>query len=280
MIHGDANMAEWASYLKIGTTSLVLSMIEDVFLTDPPELADPVRALAIISSDPTLAATVPLMNGRQVTALDLQQWYLQQAIRYCDPPEGEEEEILGRWTQALSELASLPRLAIGKLDWLAKKSVLEPHFRAEAGWNDTILRALDFKYHSLRPDTSLYTYLVNAGVMERIVTDDEVNLALTSAPPFTRASVRTTGVRQGATISNWDSMSLSGQTMVLDDPFAWVSVSVLSRLGISPTDIMASLARGAGARFRQYASRRLPRCPRCCAAPVARLRFRRRCSHF
>ena len=34
MIVGDANMCEVATYLKIGTTAIVLKMIEDRFLPD------------------------------------------------------------------------------------------------------------------------------------------------------------------------------------------------------------------------------------------------------
>src|ERR687895_2773059 len=72
VIIGDANLAELSTYLKLGSTALVLDLIESGIRFDHLKLADPVRAVHTISHDPTLKATVELANGRKFTGLDIQ----------------------------------------------------------------------------------------------------------------------------------------------------------------------------------------------------------------
>ena len=75
VIIGDANLAEYATYLKLGTAALVIDMIEHGVQFDDLKLDQPVRAVHEISHDPTLKTTVELANGRRYTALDLQSAY-------------------------------------------------------------------------------------------------------------------------------------------------------------------------------------------------------------
>ncbi|HWC31520.1 MAG TPA: proteasome accessory factor PafA2 family protein, partial [Actinomycetota bacterium] len=62
VIVGDANMCEVATFLKVGTTALVLQMIEDEALPDL-SLESPVGALHEVSWDPTLTTTIRLADG-------------------------------------------------------------------------------------------------------------------------------------------------------------------------------------------------------------------------
>src|SRR5512132_2291438 len=82
VIIGDANLAELSTYLKVGTTSLVLSMIENRFISVDLSVENPVRALHAVSHDPTLQTVVPLRSGRKLTAVQLQMEYLEQARKY------------------------------------------------------------------------------------------------------------------------------------------------------------------------------------------------------
>ena len=75
-IIGDANLAEMATYLKVGTTALVLDIIEAGVDLSDLQLARPVTAVHQISHDPTLRQTVALTDGREMTALALQRIYL------------------------------------------------------------------------------------------------------------------------------------------------------------------------------------------------------------
>ena len=54
VIIGDANLAEVSTYLKVGTTALVLAMIEDQFLSVDLTVDRPVATLHAVSHDPTL----------------------------------------------------------------------------------------------------------------------------------------------------------------------------------------------------------------------------------
>ena len=84
VILGDANLAELSTFLKVGTTSLVLAMIEDGWLTDEFRIAEPVRELRSVSHDPTLQHLIRLSDGRSLTALDVQREYLDRARKYVD----------------------------------------------------------------------------------------------------------------------------------------------------------------------------------------------------
>src|SRR6185437_7760435 len=88
VILGDANLAELSTFLKVGTTSLVLAMIEDGWLTDELRIAEPVRELRAVSHDPSLRHLVRLADGRQLTALDVQREYFDRARKYVDDRYG------------------------------------------------------------------------------------------------------------------------------------------------------------------------------------------------
>src|SRR6266699_1884935 len=71
VIVGDANLCEVAQFLKIGTTALVLRLIEDDLLPDL-SLEHPVQALHEVSWDPSCRQTVRIKDGRRVRPLELQ----------------------------------------------------------------------------------------------------------------------------------------------------------------------------------------------------------------
>ncbi len=79
VIIGDANMSEYSTLLKVGTTALVLDMIENGVRFDELRLAEPVRSVHRISHDPTLKTTVELTDGRKMTGLDVQRAYFEKA---------------------------------------------------------------------------------------------------------------------------------------------------------------------------------------------------------
>src|SRR5829696_1021256 len=82
VIIGDANLAELSTYLKVGTTSLVLAMIEAGQRFEDLRLSEPVRAVHQISRDPSLKTVVELVDGRKVTGLDIQRVYFERAAAH------------------------------------------------------------------------------------------------------------------------------------------------------------------------------------------------------
>src|SRR5436190_8205137 len=193
VIIGDANLAELSTYLKVGTTSLVLDLIESGVRFDQLKLADPVRAVHTISHDPTLKATVELSNGRKFSGLDLQFAYHELAARHLERADIDRvsEDVLQSWGDIVDALARDPQECADRLDWPAKLRLLEG-FRARDGlnWSSPRLHLVDLQYSDVRLDKGLYNRLVARGSMKRLVTEEEVVAAMTTPPLDTRAYFR------------------------------------------------------------------------------------------
>src|SRR5213075_1876852 len=132
VIIGDANLAEISTYLKVGTTALVLSMIEDRFITTDLTIDGPVAALRAVSHDPTLREQVTLNDGRRLTALQLQGEYLELARKHVDDRLGSDADaqtvdVLDRWESVLTRLAVDPMQCARELDWVAKLKLLNSY---------------------------------------------------------------------------------------------------------------------------------------------------------
>lgn len=214
VIIGDANLAEIPLYLKHGTTSIVLAMIEAGAVGEEQELKDPVKALHAISHDPTLRTTVELADGRKFTALDLQHHYLELAHAHAqqvdDPRPDLTRDVLARWQDTLDRLARDPMDLVRELDWVAKLSLLE-RYRERDGldWDHAKLHLVDLQYHDVRPDRGLYHQLVRTGRIERLLTDDDIVAAVTEPPHDTRAFFRGRCLARFAgqvAAASWDSV--------------------------------------------------------------------------
>ncbi|MGZ8662475.1 MAG: depupylase/deamidase Dop [Actinomycetota bacterium] len=211
VIVGDANLCEVATFLKIGTTAIVLKMIEDAFL---PELTiqNPVQALHEISRDPTCRASVTLADGRTVTAVQLQWEYLEHAKKYVEREDDtpEQREVVERWEAVLTALEVDPATLHGQLDWVAKQRVLQA-YRDRDGleWADPKLRAIDLQYHDVRRDRGLYYRLEASGKVERLTSDAEVEAAIDEPPEDTRAYFRGRCISRypdAIAAASWDSL--------------------------------------------------------------------------
>jgi len=215
VIIGDANLSETATYLKVGTTALVLSMIEGGWSLPEVELANPVNAVHRISHDPTLRTTVEMADGRRCTALDIQRAYADAAAefvadRYGDDVDEQTADVLARWIDVLDRLAVDPMDLAGELDWPAKLRVLQG-FRDRDGlaWAAPRLALVDLQYSDVRLDKGLYNRLVSRGSMKRLVTEEQVIAAVTEPPEDTRAYFRGRCVSQYAdrlAAASWDSV--------------------------------------------------------------------------
>ncbi|SEL68429.1 proteasome accessory factor A [Blastococcus sp. DSM 46786] len=213
VIIGDANLAELSTYLKVGTASLVLAMIEARAL--PPDLAieEPVGELQAVSHDPSLTHKVRLRDGRRLTAIEVQRLYLERAERFVEA-RGERDEqtadVLRQWAAVLDDLEADPMRLADRLDWPAKLRLLEG-YRSRDGleWNDSRLQMVDLQYSDVRPDKGLYNRLVARGAMKRLLTDEEVARAMLAPPSDTRAFFRGECLRRfpaQIAAASWDSV--------------------------------------------------------------------------
>lgn len=212
VIVGDSNMSEVATYLKVGTTMIVLAMIEDDELGDDWVLGSPVAAIRQISHDLSLTKTVMLRDGRRATALEVQ-WGLFERARKYEQSHGLScvneqvgKDVLDRWEGVLTALESEPESAAGIVDWIAKRRLVEGYGnRHDLEPGSMRLKAIDLQYHDLRVDRCL---ALRAG-LETLVSADEVGDAMTQPPETTRAYFRGRCLAKypdEVVAANWDSV--------------------------------------------------------------------------
>ena len=218
VIIGDANLAEISTYLKLGTTSLVLAMIEDGWLdAHAPDCSidAPVQTLHEVSHDPSLQHKLRLRNGQQMSAVHLQMLYAEQARAYVEHRCGSQidpqtSDVLQRWESVLTRLDTDPMSLASELDWVAKLQMLQGYRERDGlGWEHPRLGLVDLQYADVRPEKGLYNRLVAAGRMQRLVTEAQVQHAVTTPPTDTRAWFRGQCLAKfGPSIAaaSWDSL--------------------------------------------------------------------------
>jgi Pup amidohydrolase len=215
VIIGDANMSEISTYLKLGSTALVLAMIEDRFLAADLAIESPVAELRAISHDPSLRHLVTLRDGRKMTAVQLQMEYLELARKYSEDKYGTDVDditgdVLARWESVLTRLADDVMQLSRELDWVAKLEILEG-YRARDGlsWGHPRLELVDLQYADVRLDRGLYNRLSSRGRVERLVAEADVVKAMDEPPADTRAYFRGRCLRQhpdAVAAASWDSV--------------------------------------------------------------------------
>ncbi len=226
ILFGESNMSEYAEFLKVGTTALVLDALEEGAAPRDLELAHPIRALREISRDPTWTWLARLEDGRTIRAVDVQRRYLEAAQRFRGRDE-ETDRLLDEWERVLDALERDPLELADRLDWAAKYKLLSL-YREEEGldWNDQALHSLDLEYHNVDPERGLYWALVEAGAMRRLVDDEAVERALYEGPPDTRAWARAKLVQALRAfpiqdyLIEWDGVTVGAKrALILEDPF-------------------------------------------------------------
>jgi proteasome accessory factor A len=215
VIVGDANLAEVSTYLKMGTTSLVLSMLEegDDALDLDLAMAHPVREMHAVSHDPTLRHLITLVSGRRLTAVQMQLEFLERARKHVERRGDVDEQtadVLERWESVLSRLETDPMTLSRELDWVAKLAVLEGYRERDGlGWDHPRLALVDLQYSDVRPDKGLAQRLQQRGALVRLTTDAEVGAAVLTPPTDTRAWFRGECLRrypESVAAASWDSV--------------------------------------------------------------------------
>ncbi len=214
VIVGDANLAEVSTFLKMGTTSLVLAMIEDhVTPSRNLALADPVRAIHAVAVDRTFTQPLLMADGSTATALAIQWELYSTGRKYADDhgleclgSDGIGTDVLDRWEHVLQGLETDPSTLSRQVDWVAKLQLLEAYSdRHRCGWGDPRMAAVDLQYHDLRPARSLFARLDT----EKLVDQSSVASAVVDPPRTTRAWFRGECLKRwpaSVATANWDSL--------------------------------------------------------------------------
>ena len=250
VIAGDANMSEFATWLKVGSTSIVLAMIEDDAFPDLV-VADPVTEIRRVSHDCSLRHRVSLTNGAAMDALAIQRAIIEAARAWrgnvgSDPLSGETDAVLHLWESTIEKLAVDPSEVADIVDWVAKKRIIDA-MAARHGLEPghPRLRAIDLQYHDLDSERCLAKRVG----LRRMVNDDEVHAAMSVPPTTTRAWFRGECIRRfGRSIvaANWDNIVFdtgdsSLQRVSMTDPLKGTE-SRVSRLLDSVSDASELLA--------------------------------------
>lgn len=232
LLVGDSNMSEYATALKVGTTALVLQLLEER-IVPRVRLLDPVQAIRQISHDLSYRWEVQLEDGRPSTAIEIQRYYLELAEQYLQGRDPEGDWVLAEWRFVLDGLECDPESLVDRIDWVTKKWLLEKFIAAEGvDWQDPWLQSLDLEYHNLNPHKGLYFGLCERGLMQQVVDERQIKQAVVTPPPDTRAKARSEVMRaltgqKARYVVDWDSIYVEDEKYLsMDDPFSTYSTEV------------------------------------------------------
>lgn len=223
ILFGESNQNEYAYALKVGTTSLVLRLIEDGIVPESLQLLDPLGALRDVSRDQSYRWPVTMMDGSPSTAIEVQRRYLDLGQVYRGF-NADTDWVLTEWEAILEGLERDPMALGDRIDWVNKRQVVEQYMEEEGlGWGDDSLHSVDLEYHNIDPEKSLF-YATSA---RRFLSDLDIVDATTDPPQNTRAKGRAALVRKilerkgsKVYVFDWSGVAVDRNSYVeMPDPF-------------------------------------------------------------
>lgn len=231
VIVGDSNVSEYTTWLKVATCDLVLQMLEDRGVMRDLTLENPIRAIREISHDMSGTRRVRLASGREMSALEIQQAYLERVERYVESrseSEPEAKRVVGEWRYVLESLVDDPSRLGRQLDWVAKHALIESYrARHDLPLSHPRVQMLDLSYHDVVRDRGIHHLLARQGRVQRLLAEDDIVRAMTEPPADTRAALRGRFIRQAKAkrrdyTVDWVHLKLNDQaqrTVLCKDPF-------------------------------------------------------------
>jgi len=238
VIVGDSNMSEFTTWMKVGITDLVIRMIEANTVMRDLSLENPIRAIREISHDVTCRKKVRLANGRELSAIEVQEEYYERTERFLERrgADPKSKHLLREWRDALDALIlQEPERLVRKVDWVAKQMLLEGYReRHDLPLSHPRVALLDLAYHDVNRTRGLYYLLERAGKMDRAVTEKDIQRAMREPPQTTRAKLRGDFIRHAKQkrrdyTVDWVHLKLNDQaqrTVLCKDPFRSVDERV------------------------------------------------------
>lgn len=246
VIVGDSNMSETTTALKIGSTQLVLEMIEAGFDLPDLEVANEIKAIRAVSRDMTGNAVIPLRSGESATALEIQHAFLACAEKWLEQrPDAmdhadkqisgagtstaEMRKIVELWRRCLVAIETGDYSTINRdIDWAIKLSLLQRYMDRGLSIEDPKLAQIDLAYHDIRPGRGIFKVLEAKGHVSRWISDADIEAAVEHAPTTTRAHLRgkflaTARAHDAKIVVDWTHLKIAGDepvSVMLGDPFA------------------------------------------------------------
>jgi len=238
VIVGDSNMSETTTLLKVGSTDLVLRMIEAGAIMRDLTLDNPIRAIREVSHDVTGRSRVRLASGREMSALEIQYEYLTRAQDFTSKNglSAISKRVLEMWERALQaiETGNLDKIA-REIDWVTKYQLIERYrVKHDLPLSAPRIAQLDLAYHDVRRGRGLYYLLQRRGAVDRVTRDLDIFEAKSIPPQTTRAKLRGDFIRRAQEKQrdftvDWVHLKLNDQaqrTVLCKDPFRSVDERV------------------------------------------------------
>ena len=225
-------MSEYATYLKVGATCLMLAMVEDAstVLRDLT-LENPIRAIREISQDPTCRRKVRArQRSRDQRARDPSR---STSTARCASPSAaglppDLKQALEMWQHCVDGIERDPMSLDREVDWVMKLKLIDQvRERHQVPLSHPMVSVVDLRYHDIDRARGLFYKLQQRGLVERTTTDEAISEATTVPPQTTRARLRGAFVkrakerRRDYTV-DWVHLKLNDQaqrTVLLKDPF-------------------------------------------------------------
>ncbi len=244
LLVGDSNMSEYSTALKMGTTALMMEMIEMGVDKNEWILDNTVDSMRSISRDPEFKWEILLANGRPTTAMELQWDILTTAKKHLTDFNQETNWILDVWESVLTDLAKGPEAVLGRVDWASKLWMITEFMKAEnLDWKDPWIKSQDLEFHNLNKEDGLFWGLEETGDAFRKTSDEAVNHAKTHPPRGTRADGRGELVKslmnsQAAYLIDWIGFRLNkDEPFLMLDPFVSYKAEIKEYLkGMNPEE--------------------------------------------
>ena len=231
VIVGDSNMSDHTNFLKLGTASIMLRMLEHggTALRDLT-LESPIRAIREISVDVSGRRPVRLASGREMSAFDIQSYLAEQATEF-ERTHGlpdEESEALRLWVETLDDIAHQSERLARRIDWAIKRDIITKYIDGNTLTLDSPqAQALDLQFHDIDPDRGIFNKLRKRGLVDSMFTAEETEAATGTAPLDTRAHLRGQFLRKareaGRDVTvDWVHLKINDQaqrTVACKDPF-------------------------------------------------------------
>jgi proteasome accessory factor A len=246
VIVGDSNMSQTTTNLKVCSTEMILQLIEIGQINDEFNIENPIRTLRDISSDLTFSKKFRLSNGKEVTALNLQEHYLESVINSSIYSEFEANEYYKKaidlWEKFLNCAKQNDFSSVDKdIDWVIKKKYMD-QYQEKNGLknNDPRMVLIDITFHNIRKDRGIFYILEKFGLINTIVDQNMINNAMDFAPESTRAKLRGEFIKKAQEKKrdytvDWVHLKINDQnqrTVVCKDPFKFVDERVQDLIGM------------------------------------------------
>jgi proteasome accessory factor A len=246
VIVGDSNMSQTTTNLKICSTEMILQLIEIGIIDEEFTIENPIRALRDISNDLSFSKKFRLSTGKELTALELQEIYLD---KIKDSPLYSEfiandnyKKAINLWEMFLDSTRKNDFSKVDKdIDWIIKKKFMDQYqVKNKLKNSDAKMTLLDISFHNIRKDRGIFYILEKNGLVNRIVDEGQINKAIDFAPGNTRAKLRGEFIKKAQEKKrdytvDWVHLKINDQnqrTVVCKDPFKYEDERVEELIGL------------------------------------------------